>query len=76
MAFVDRIWVHSPHKNSNKMSVYVKLSPAGEVCIPVEVPQEFYDCLLRMAQTAADHHEQKMRAQILAEGGENGHSER
>jgi hypothetical protein len=66
MAHIDRIWVHSPFKGINKISVYIKFSMGAEQAVAVEIPQDFYDCLLRMAQSAADLHEQKMRAEILA----------
>jgi hypothetical protein len=70
MAYVDRLFLHSADKETGQMTVYVKLQPAGEVSLKVSIPKDFHDCLLKMAQAAADKHEQEMRAQILAEKGQ------
>ena len=50
----------------NTMRVNVKLSPAGSVSIPVALPDKFLETILGIAQAAADLHEQKMKAEILA----------
>ncbi len=68
MAYVEKIWFFEPVDKTNKMAVFVKLSPAGDVRVNVDVPEDFYKCIMKLAQTAADLHEAQMRAQILADG--------
>jgi hypothetical protein len=70
MAHVDRIWFHGTALKENTMKVYIQLQPAGEVAIDVAMPKDFRDCILRMAQAAADKIEQEMRARILADNQE------
>lgn len=67
MAYIKQIWFHDGNMKDNTMRVTVALKPAGEVAVDVPVPPAFMDCLLKMAQHAADLHEQKMRAEILAD---------
>lgn len=66
MAYIDRLWIHSGDKDKGKITAYVKLKPSGEAQVKFNVPDEFYDCLINMAQSAADLHEQQMRAEFLA----------
>ncbi len=65
MAHVDRIWLQRAEDKA--MRVYVALKPAGEVCLYVDLPDDFRDAILKIAQAAADKHEQEMRMQILAD---------
>lgn len=67
MAFVDQIWVSDSKDAKPMMRVYVKLQPSGSVTVYVPIPQDFMRSILGLAQTAADHHEAQMRAQILAD---------
>lgn len=67
MAYIDKIWFHRFDDKAPLMRVYVKLKPAGEVNLTVDVPEAFYQCIMDMAQAAADLHEQKMKAEILAQ---------
>ncbi len=49
------------------MQVYVKLKPAGDVQIAVNLPEKFYKVIMDIAQTAADNHEALCKAELLAE---------
>lgn len=72
MAHVKQIVLHlDGYMTVDIMRVYVSLKPDGEVCLKVPMPQDFKDCLMRMAQAAADKHEQDMRAQILADAAKD-----
>lgn len=62
------IYFDSAHRDPDIIKVLVSMKPAGQCNIEVPVPHDFYDCILKLAQTAADQHEQQMRAQILADG--------
>lgn len=68
MAYVKYIWFKDLDNDKSKMTVVVKLHPEGDVHIDVDIPQDFKDCILVMAQAAADLHEQQMKANILAAG--------
>lgn len=68
MANVGNIWLFKNRDDKpDEMTVFVQLKPSGEVQLHVKVPKEFKDCIMEIAQTAADHHEAKMKASILAE---------
>lgn len=67
MAVIDSIWVHGHDNKPNTITVHTKLKPDGRAQVKCELPADFYDALVSMAQAAADLHEQQMRAQILAD---------
>lgn len=67
MAHIDSIFFHRVGHADMTMTVHTKLKPAGEAQVKVDLPPDFKDCILKMAQNAADLHEQQMRAQILAD---------
>ena len=67
MAHVDSIWIHSNNKEKKQCTAYIKMKPAGEVSLKFELPEGFFQCILDTAQSAADLHEQQMKAEILAE---------
>jgi len=67
MAHVDSIWFHDASDPECVMAVYTKLKPDGKVTVRVNVPPHFYKTILKLAQTAADHHEAKMQAELLAQ---------
>lgn len=67
MACIENFWLHG-HEDKYFLTAHVKLKPSGQAQVKVELPKDFYDCLMKIAQTAADLHEQQMRAQILADG--------
>lgn len=73
MAFVKSIWFYGERLKNPIMRVNIQLKPAGEVYIDVPIPKDFHDCILGLAYTAADHHEQLMKAEILA-GDKDGKS--
>jgi hypothetical protein len=66
MAHVNWISVHNQNMNNNTISVTVDLRPSGQVTLNVEVPSELKDALMNLAQKAADAHEAKMHAEIIA----------
>lgn len=66
MAYIKNIWFHGSNIQESTMRVNIQLKPAGEVSIDVPVPPDFHSCIIGLAQTAADHHEQLMKANILA----------
>lgn len=61
------IYFDSPNRKQNTLKVEVSLKPSGRDFLEVDIPKDFHDCIIRIAQLAADLHEQKMRAQILAD---------
>ena len=61
------IWYNNADRPKNTIKVTIAMKPAGDCTIDCAVPPDFYDCLVTIAQQAADLHEQKMRAQILAD---------
>jgi len=67
MAYVKNIWFFTPENEQAEMAVFVNLKPAGEVRVNVELPEDFYKSIMQIAQNAADLHESKMRAEILAD---------
>lgn len=67
MAYLKQLWMHSGELEESYMTVYAKLKPAGEVQLKVPMPTDFLKAIVGLAQTAADHHEAQMRAQILAD---------
>lgn len=68
MAHIKSIWVMGgAGAVKNQLKVNVLLKPDGQVNLVVDIPEDFYDAITKMAQIAADLHEQKMRAQILAD---------
>lgn len=74
MAHVLNIWFFDAQMKpeNNFMAVNVALKPSGQVRIDVPIPPDFHDTLCKMAQAAADKHEQDMRAQILADNAKEG----
>jgi hypothetical protein len=54
-------------KEKKILRVAIALRPSGDDNIIVQLPPDFHDCIMKIAQTAADHHEQLVRAQILAD---------
>ncbi len=66
MAHVETIFI----KDDGKTWCKVKLKPAGYVDLEFDMPPDFYSSVVKIAQHAADLHEQQMRAQILADGAE------
>lgn len=67
MAHVDSIWFNDCGSPASMMRVYVALKPAGKVIVEVDVPPDFYKIIMKLAQTAADHHEAKMQAELLSQ---------
>lgn len=68
MAHIKNIWIMGgAGAEKNQLKVNVHLKPAGEADLLVDIPEDFYDTIVKMAQTASDLHEQQMRAQILAD---------
>jgi hypothetical protein len=67
MAYIDRIWIHDPREKCPALVVYIKLKPSGQATIKVELPEPFSAALLDIAQSAADLHEARMRAEILGD---------
>jgi hypothetical protein len=67
MAEVRTIVFHAEGQENKEMNVGVRFQPDGALFLGVPIPPAFYDCILNMAQKAADFHEEKMRAEILAE---------
>ena len=67
MAHIESIWIHSHNFKDKKLTAHVNIKPSGSAQVRFNIPDEFYDCLLKMAQNAADLHEQQMRAEILAD---------
>lgn len=67
MAYVKNLRTLSHLDKPNTLRVAVALKPKGEIEIDVDMPPDFMDCLYKIAQLAADKHEQEMRAQILAD---------
>ncbi len=67
MAHIKYISVHMSDHPSETMTVTVLMKPPGEATIKVPLPRDFFDCLMKISQLAADEHEQQMRAQILAD---------
>ena len=67
MAHVENVWLNDGHMAENVMRVNVKLKPAGSAGIEVPIPKQFMEAIMQMAQSAADLHEAKMKAEILGE---------
>ena len=67
MAHIRDIWIHSNNLKNKSITAHVLFRPIGEAQVEFKVPDDFYDCILKMAQNAADLQEQQMRAQILAD---------
>lgn len=67
MAHINHIWFHGYKPEKPEMRVEISLKPSGSVALNVPIPADFYDCIMKIAQAAADLHEQEMRAQILAD---------
>ena len=68
MAHIDMIMFQSYNRKDGTMRVTVKMQPSGEAAIDVALPLDFFNCIMKIAQLAADLHEQQMRAKILADG--------
>jgi len=75
MAHVSGVWIYSCDIAKKKVTVNIDLNPSGKDSIVIDLPEDFFDCLMAIAQTAADHHEQKVRAQILMDTKAPTHSE-
>jgi hypothetical protein len=68
MAHIKQLMFHFDGDKTKKICrAYILLKPAGEAVVQVKMPDDFYDCVIALAQAAADQHEQEMRAQILAD---------
>ncbi len=69
MAYVSGIWIHESdiNKKQDEITVYINLKPAGKVQLVTKIPENFYQALLNIAQTAADAHEAQMRAEIIGD---------
>ena len=69
MAHIENMVIYANNKYfpKNTLRVTIAMRPAGKDSIDIEIPADFYDCLMRMAQLGADITEQKMRAQILSD---------
>ena len=67
MAIVDRIFFHGTDILKEQMTVYVRLHPAGEVRLDVKIPEVIFNSVMRVARTAAEHHEAQMQAQLIGE---------
>jgi len=67
MAYIKNIWLRDSHLADGTIRVNVSLKPSGEVALEIPIPKVFLDTIMEMAQTAADHHEAKMKAEILGE---------
>jgi len=66
VAHISHIWFFDSDKKKKAMQVCLSMKPAGRHDLDVELPPEFYDTIMRIAQTAADQHEAKCVAEILA----------
>lgn len=66
MAHIENFWLHR-NEGGTFMTAHVVFKPAGKDQVRVEIPKDFYDCLMAIAQNAADAKELQMRAQILAD---------
>lgn len=67
MAHVENVWIFQGDVKNKKLTVNINLKPSGKDRILVDLPELFFDCIMDMAQAAADLHEQKIRAQILSD---------
>lgn len=67
MAHIKYIYLHDHDWKESQMTVSIALKPDAQAQIKVPIPDRFYSALIRMAQTAADAHEAKMRAEILGD---------
>ena len=67
MANLTRIWVHNPEDKTPDMKVTYTVKGFGEKSLVVEIPKDFMDCIIEIAQTAINLDEQKIRAQLLAD---------
>ena len=65
MAHVSGVWIYKGDVATKKITVKIDLKPSGTDSIVIDLPEDYFDCIMAIAQTAADHHEQKVRAQIL-----------
>jgi hypothetical protein len=64
------LWIHEPDKEGKNMTAHVDFRPTGRAQVIVKLPKNFWDALMGAAQTAADHQEALMRAEILADNTE------
>jgi hypothetical protein len=67
MAHVKDLWLHESDKDGKNMTAHIAFKPNGTAQVKVKLPQNFWDALMNAAQTAADHQEALMRAEILAD---------
>ena len=67
MAYVKDLWLHESDKEGKNMTAHVRFKPTGEAQVKIQLPKNFWDVLMQTAQTAADHQEALMRAEILAD---------
>lgn len=66
MPHIDTITMHRSNMNNNTIAVYVDLMPAGHVRLDVDIPPALHDAIYHLASSAADAHEAKMHAEIIA----------
>lgn len=71
MAHINSIWAFRDSAKDKKLTAIVDLYPAGQAQVEFELPEKFFEVLMACAQSAADHHEQQMKANILASEYEN-----
>lgn len=69
MAHINAIYFHHQDigVDLDVMTVHVTLRPSGTVQVKAKLPASFYRAVVEIAQTAADHHEALMRAEILGD---------
>ena len=66
MAYINWIAVHNSNLAGDQIDVTVDLKPSGQVSLKIAVPPELKDALQNLAQKAADQHEARMHAEIIA----------
>lgn len=67
MAYINGIWIYKGDVDKKKITINMDLKPSGRDSIVIDLPEDFFDCIMGICQAAADLHEQKVRAQILTD---------
>lgn len=51
------------------LRICAKLGKLGEAWIDVDLPPDFYECIMKLAAAKIEEHEQLMKAELLAGDG-------